>query len=37
MKSPPKQIQDDEAYDLVEQFIKKNARTAEREGLAKSR
>ena len=25
MKSPPKQIQDDEAYDLVEQFIKKNA------------
>jgi myo-inositol-1-phosphate synthase len=37
MKSPPKQIQDDEAYDLVEQFIKKNARMAEREGLAKSR
>jgi myo-inositol-1-phosphate synthase len=25
MKSPPKQIHDDEAYDLVEQFIKKNA------------
>ena len=25
MKSPPKQIQDDEAYDLVEQFIKNNA------------
>ena len=25
MKSPPKQIQDDEAYDLVEQFIKRNA------------
>jgi myo-inositol-1-phosphate synthase len=25
MKSPPKQIADDEAYDLVEQFIKKNA------------
>jgi myo-inositol-1-phosphate synthase len=27
MKSPPNQIQDDEAYDLVEQFIKKNALT----------
>jgi len=27
MKSPPKQIPDDEAHDLVEQFIKKNART----------
>jgi myo-inositol-1-phosphate synthase len=26
MKSPPKQIVDDEAYELVEQFIKKNAR-----------
>jgi hypothetical protein len=26
MKSPPKQIVDDEAYDLVEAFIKKNAR-----------
>jgi myo-inositol-1-phosphate synthase len=25
MKSPPKQIQDDEAYDLVEAFIKQNA------------
>src|SRR6186997_1713937 len=25
MKSPPKQIQDDDAHDLVEQFIKKNA------------
>jgi hypothetical protein len=25
MKSPPKQIADDEAYDLVEQFIKQNA------------
>jgi myo-inositol-1-phosphate synthase len=25
MKSPPKQIADDEAYDLVEQFIKRNA------------
>jgi myo-inositol-1-phosphate synthase len=37
MKSPPKQIQDDEAYDLVEQFIKKNARVTEREGVAKAR
>jgi myo-inositol-1-phosphate synthase len=26
MKSPPKQVQDDEAYDLVEAFIKKHAR-----------
>jgi hypothetical protein len=26
MKSPPKQIVDDEAVDLVEGFIKKNAR-----------
>jgi hypothetical protein len=27
MKSPPKQIVDDEAMDLVEDFIKKNARS----------
>ena len=27
MKSPPKQIVDDEAHELVEQFIAKNART----------
>ncbi len=26
MKSPPKQIQDDEAHDLVEDFIRRNAR-----------
>jgi hypothetical protein len=26
MKSPPKQIVDDEAYDLVEAFIKRYAR-----------
>jgi len=26
MKSPPKQIVDDEAYEAVEQFIKKNQR-----------
>jgi myo-inositol-1-phosphate synthase len=30
MKSPPKQIVDDEAMDLVEDFIKKNARVPER-------
>jgi myo-inositol-1-phosphate synthase len=28
MKSPPEQIADDEAHDLVEQFIAQNARTA---------
>jgi myo-inositol-1-phosphate synthase len=28
MKSPPKQIPDDEAYDAVERFIKQNKRTA---------
>jgi myo-inositol-1-phosphate synthase len=27
MKSPPKQIVDDDAMDLVEDFIKKNARS----------
>jgi hypothetical protein len=27
MKSPPEQIQDDEAHDRVEQFIAQNART----------
>ncbi len=26
MKSPPKQIVDDEAYELTEAFIKRNAR-----------
>jgi hypothetical protein len=26
MKSPPKQIVDDEAYEAVEKFIKQNAR-----------
>ena len=30
MKSPPEQIQDDEAHDLVEQFIAQNARTAKK-------
>ena len=28
MKSPPKQIVDDEAYELTEEFIRQNARTA---------
>jgi myo-inositol-1-phosphate synthase len=28
MKSPPKQIPDDEAYDAVERFIKQHKRTA---------
>jgi hypothetical protein len=27
MKSPPEQIADDDAHDLVEQFIAQNART----------
>jgi hypothetical protein len=27
MKSPPKQIRDDEARELTERFIKQNART----------
>src|SRR5713101_3502038 len=29
MKSPPKQVPDDEAYDAAERFIRENARTAE--------
>jgi hypothetical protein len=28
MKSPPKQIVDDEAYEATEAFIRKHARTA---------
>jgi myo-inositol-1-phosphate synthase len=31
MKSPPKQIVDDEAYEATEAFIRENARTAARE------
>jgi myo-inositol-1-phosphate synthase len=31
MKSPPKQLRDDEAHDAVEKFIKKNARKAAKE------
>jgi hypothetical protein len=30
MKSPPKQVPDDEAYDAAEKFIRENARTAVR-------
>ena len=30
MKSPPKQIDDDDAYDMVERFIAQNARTETR-------
>jgi hypothetical protein len=30
MKSPPKQIQDDEAGEQVEAFIKKHARSAKK-------
>jgi hypothetical protein len=26
MKSPPKQIEDDEAHELIEQFIERNRR-----------
>jgi myo-inositol-1-phosphate synthase len=36
MKSPPKQIVDDEAMDLVEDFIKKNARTKTKAGAKAS-
>jgi myo-inositol-1-phosphate synthase len=33
MKSPPKQVADDEAYDATETFIRENARTAAKEGV----
>ncbi|MFN8185970.1 MAG: inositol-3-phosphate synthase [Gaiellales bacterium] len=36
MKSPPKQIQDDEAHDLVEHFIRKHAREKTPKAAAKS-
>jgi myo-inositol-1-phosphate synthase len=36
MKSPPKQIVDDEAMDLVEDFIKKNARSKTRQAAKTS-
>ena len=36
MKSPPKQIVDDEAYDAVERFIKQNARKASTQQAAAS-
>jgi myo-inositol-1-phosphate synthase len=35
MKSPPKQIPDDEAHDLVEAFIHKHARKATATSAAK--
>jgi myo-inositol-1-phosphate synthase len=37
MKSPPKQIVDDDAMDLVEAFIKKNARTKTARGAARAK
>jgi myo-inositol-1-phosphate synthase len=36
MKSPPRQIVDDEAYDAVERFIKQNARKGARVSTARS-
>src|SRR5438067_11344141 len=36
MKSPPKQIVDDEAYELTEQFIKQNRRKAKQKAQAKA-
>ncbi len=36
MKSPPKQIPDDEAYERVESFIKKHARKAAKKSAAKT-
>ena len=35
MKSPPKQIVDDDAYELVEKFIKQNARKQQKAAAAK--
>jgi hypothetical protein len=34
MKSPPKQVADDEAYDATEKFIRDNARQQLKEGAA---
>ncbi|HEV8178683.1 MAG TPA: inositol-3-phosphate synthase, partial [Gaiellaceae bacterium] len=36
MKSPPKQIVDDEAYELTEEFIRKNRRKAKQKASAKA-
>jgi myo-inositol-1-phosphate synthase len=36
MKSPPKQLRDDEAFDAVEQFIKKNARKGAKQKAAQT-
>jgi myo-inositol-1-phosphate synthase len=37
MKSPPKQIVDDEAYELTEEFIRENARVAAKQKSKKSK
>jgi myo-inositol-1-phosphate synthase len=36
MKSPPKQIRDDEAHDLIERFIKTNAVTKPKRAATKA-
>jgi hypothetical protein len=36
MKSPPKQLKDDDAYAAVEQFIKKHARKPVRQKAAQT-
>jgi myo-inositol-1-phosphate synthase len=36
MKSPPKQIVDDEAYELTEEFIRKNRRKAKAKDKTKA-
>ena len=36
MKSPPKQIRDDEARELTERFIKQNGRTKPKQAAAKA-
>jgi hypothetical protein len=36
MKSPPKQIVDDEAYELTEEFIRKNRRKVKGKEKAKA-
>jgi myo-inositol-1-phosphate synthase len=37
MKSPPQQIVDDEAYELTEEFIKKNARKVAKQSKAEAK
>jgi myo-inositol-1-phosphate synthase len=36
MKSPPKQIRDDEAHDQIERFIVRNAKTAKKTKAAQA-